>query len=215
MRKTNTLRRFPKFKNGDDPFQLRGIPAGFKLHDFWRWMASDLVYNIHRGALAEYIVAKALGVVENYPRAPWESYDVQIDTEVSDLVTLEVKSAAYVQSWHWVESNPSVIRFNLEPKTRLTALFGKPTRDADYYVFCVLGEPGVFPDPLDLEQWEFYVLPTEAINKEIPKQKTIGLRPLQRLVRRSGLHTPNYDELSGVIKEVIRRDPPEGEMLGP
>ena len=213
MSEANTIRQFPKFQNGDAPFRLSDNPVGFTLYDYWQWMGSDLVSNIQRGVLAEFIVAKALGAAEKYPRAPWESYDLQIDTDVSDFVTLEVKSAAYVQSWHRVDSKPSDIKFNLEPKARLTALYGKPARDADYYVFCVLGEPDVFPNPLDLGQWEFYVLPTDAINKEIPKQKTIGLRPLQNLVSRRGLYTANYDKLSEVIHEVIRRDPPKGEII--
>ena len=178
-------------------------------------MVSDLVYNIHRGAVAEYIVAKALGVAEDYPRAPWESCDLQVHTEAAEFVDLEVKSAAYVQSWHRIDSKPSEIKFNLEPKTQSTTLTGKPSRDANIYVFCVLGEPEVFPDPLDLGQWEFYVLATAVIDQELTNQKTIGLRPLKDLVRLRGQYTANYDELSAKIKEVIRRDPPAGCIVVP
>lgn len=215
MSECKTLRQPPRFRNGDEPFQLRDQSAGYTLYEFWRWMASDVVYNIYRGALAEFIVAKALNVAEEYPRALWESYDLQIHTECAEFVTLEVKSASYVQSWHRICSKPSDIRFNLEPKARSTALSGKPARDADYYVFCVLGEPGMFPDPLDLGQWGFYVLPTATIDQEIKKQKTIRLRPLQELVCRRGQYTANYDELTGVIKEVICRYPPTGGVVVP
>ena len=213
MTNSNTLRQPPKFRNGNEPFQLRGRSAKFTLYDFWQWLASDVVYNIHRGAVAEYIVAQALGVAADYPRAPFESCDLQIHTKVSEFVDLEVKCAAYVQSWHRVDSRPSVIGFNLEPKAGSTALTGKPSRDAHVYIFCVLGEPDVFPDPLDLGQWEFYILPAVAIDEEIPKQKTIRLSPLQKMVRRRGQYTANYDELSNSIEKVIRCNPPKGAQL--
>ena len=212
---SNTLRQPRKFRNGNELFLIRGRSAGFTLCDFWQWMVSDLVYNIHRGALAEYIVAQALGVATDYPRAPWQSCDLQIHTEVSEFVDLEVKSAAYVQSWHRVDSKPSAIGFNLEPKTRATALTGRPSRNAHVYVFCVLGEPNVFPDPLDLGQWKFYVLPSVAIDEEIPEQKTIRLTPLREMVRRRGYYTANYDELSNAIETVICRYPLKGIRIAP
>jgi hypothetical protein len=44
-----TVRR----KTGGEPFQLDGRPTGFTLLNFWQWLASDLVDNALRGALAE------------------------------------------------------------------------------------------------------------------------------------------------------------------
>jgi len=34
----------------------------FGMEDFWRWSASDLLSNALRGVLAEFIVARALGI---------------------------------------------------------------------------------------------------------------------------------------------------------
>lgn len=48
--------------SGSETFHRNGRPAGFDVLDFWRWSSSDLVVNVTRGVLAEYIVAKALAV---------------------------------------------------------------------------------------------------------------------------------------------------------
>ena len=47
----------------------------------------------HPRRLAEYIVAKALGIRDT-KRVEWDPYDLEIDD-----VKVEVKSAAYVQTW--------------------------------------------------------------------------------------------------------------------
>ena len=45
------------------------------ISDFWRWGYSDLIQNINRGILAEYIVAWALNL-DKKPRNPWEAFDL-------------------------------------------------------------------------------------------------------------------------------------------
>ena len=46
------------------------------LKDFWAWNSSDLLNNTLRGALAEYIVAMALGIEFSYAREDWSEYDL-------------------------------------------------------------------------------------------------------------------------------------------
>ena len=53
---------------GNEPLTENGNRLGPSLIDFWRWSISDLVDNTTRGALAEFIVACALG--ENDTGAP-------------------------------------------------------------------------------------------------------------------------------------------------
>jgi hypothetical protein len=55
-------------KTGDECFHSIGASLGYTLLDFWRWSASDLVSNATRGRLAEFIVAKALGISVNAVR---------------------------------------------------------------------------------------------------------------------------------------------------
>src|SRR6266852_730261 len=82
-------------KTGAEPFRTGGIGLGFTLLDFWQWAASDLVGNTTRGRLAEFIVARALGLGITDLRNEWESFDLVTPSNLK----VEVKSAAYIQSW--------------------------------------------------------------------------------------------------------------------
>lgn len=49
-------------------------------------------------------------------------------------------------------------------------------------MLAVLGEPEQADvDPLDVSQWRFYVLATEALNRRLGDQETLSLGPLRRL----------------------------------
>jgi len=160
--------------------------------EFEAWACGDLLANTTRGLLAEYIVATAVGTLKT-KRVEWDKYDLTIDG-----IGVEVKSAAYVQSWE--QTRPSVISFDIGPKTGWDAstntYAASPGRSADVYVFCLLnGTDRHHVDPLDVEQWKFYVLPTSVLNREAPEQKTIRLRPLIAL----GPHQCTYGELKAAI----------------
>ena len=99
-------------KTGDERFHDGGLDAGFGLLSFWRWSASDLVSNTTRGVLAEYIVAKALGIEEE-ARDGWAAYDFKTKSGIK----VEVKSAAYVQSW--AQRHLSAISFRTRKNTCL------------------------------------------------------------------------------------------------
>jgi len=97
-------------RRGDEMFRDRGRDLGFDLAGFWQWSCSDLISNATRGILAEYIVAKALGVADGV-RDEWAACDLT----APDGSRIEVKSAAYIQSWH--QERFSRIAFNVR-KTR-------------------------------------------------------------------------------------------------
>ena len=59
---------------------------------FWEYAYSNFLDNRNRGALAEYIVAEALGIKEK-PSTSWESYDM----ETSNGIKIEVKTSAYIR----------------------------------------------------------------------------------------------------------------------
>ena len=118
--------------------------------EFLAWAYDDLLTNTTRGVLAEYIVAKALGIRDT-KRVEWDQYDLEIDG-----VKVEVKSAAYVQTWE--QTRLSKIMFGIRPakgwdaRTNISATSAQ--RSADVYVFCLLeGEDREHIDPLDVEQW--------------------------------------------------------------
>jgi len=164
-------------KTGKEDFTINGVSEGFILKDFWRWFASDLLDNTLRGTLAEFIVAKALGVLE--PCESWGAYDLDFNQW-----RVEVKAAAYVQSWK--QKKASTITFSIRPARTWTPEYGysdEVKRQSDIYVFCLLCENDPKKaDPMCLEQWEFYPVLTSTINKEFKDQKSVGLSALiQRL----------------------------------
>lgn len=166
-------------KSGQERFHAGGKALDFDIHQFWRWSASDLMNNRMRGLLAEYLVVQAVGVSDR-PRVEWDAYDAI----TPGGIRVEVKSAAYVQSWH--QTKPSTIKFDIRPTRAWFAHSNQYAetvkRQADVYVFCLLGEKGrTDVDPLDVTQWRFFVLETRRLNATIGDQKTIGLRPLLAL----------------------------------
>ncbi len=167
-------------KTGDEQFYQNGSILNLSLINFWQWSVSDLVSNATRGILAEYIVAYALGLTDGV-RAEWDAFDLL----TIDGIKIEVKSAAYLQTWY--HQKLSAIKFNIRPTRLLAASTNKLAieikRQADIYVFCVLNhkEKNSLLDPLNLEQWEFYILRASVLNEKIMKQKTIGLASLQKL----------------------------------
>jgi hypothetical protein len=167
-------------KTGDEPFLIAGKPAAFDLKSFWQWSTSDLVNNSTRGVLAEYLVAQSLGLRAETPREPWARWDL----ETEDGIKIEVKSAALVQSWHQDRlSNPS---FNYRATVGWDADTNRQSdraaREADVYVFALLAhehKPTI--NPLDLDQWRFYVAATRAIEARQRSQHSISLSSLERL----------------------------------
>jgi hypothetical protein len=160
--------------------------------EFLAWAYDDLLANTTRGVLAEYIVASALGTLDT-KRVEWHKYDLCVDG-----IGVEVKSAAYVQSWG---TRPSTISFGIAPTMGWDAdtntYAANAGRSADVYVFCLLnGTDRDHVDPCDVGQWTFYVLPTSVLNREVPLQKRIRLGPLIAL----GAHQCTYDELKAAIQ---------------
>lgn len=65
------------------------------------------------------------------------------------------------------------------------------------YVSCLLKEKDLDRvNPLDVEQWTFYVLATSVLNRERPVENTIRLEPLKAL----GATKCTYDGLKADIE---------------
>ena len=165
-------------KLGSESFHFGSHPIGSSLLHFWQWAASDLTGNALRGLLAEYIVATALGRA-NGMRTEWDAFDILSEKGRK----VEVKSAAHIQSWK--QKAPSLIRFNIRPTQGWNAANSEYSqeskRQADVYVFAVLAhadQPSI--DPLNLDQWVFYVLRASKLN-ELGAQKSIALSRLRKL----------------------------------
>ena len=182
-------------KSGTEPFRKGGASIGFDLREFWGWSGSDLVGNTARGRLAEFIVAKALGVSTSGVREEWMPFDLA----TPEGVKIEVKSSAYLQSWK--QSRLSSIQFSIRParlwNPETNEIESRPARSADLYVFALLAHrEKATLDPLDLDQWSFYVVPTRRLNEHTGDQEKISLGPLERLAGSS----VRFEQLAAAVE---------------
>jgi len=166
-------------KTGSEQFHIDGKELPATLLNVWQWSSSEIVGNALRGMLAEYIVANALGCADGV-RQQWDAYDVL----TPDGIKVEVKSGAYIQRWS--QSRLSPIQFGIQPTIGWDAATNEysttKVRQADVYVFCVLKHTDKATiDPLNLAQWDFYVLPTSVLDENLGKQKTLSLSRLKKL----------------------------------
>ena len=174
--------------------KIKGL--GFTVGDFWAWAYSDVLCNTNRCALAEFLVAAALGVVKA-PRIEWESVDLQYGAK-----KIEVKCSAYLQSWE--QTGLSRIKFDIAKKKQLdkktNAYSGEPIRPADCYVFCIYGEKDAAKTDsiLEVESWEFYVLAKEEIGRPFGNQKSVGIEAIRR-----GCKPVGYGLLKSTVDSVL------------
>ena len=184
---------------GNEEFTLHGKGAGITVLDFWRWAFSDLIDNTQRGVMAEFLVYSSLNriTLDTQKRENWLSFDV---TSPSGR-RIEVKSAAYIQTWT-PENIFAQIRFDIRKKlawdnvTATSATVAK--RNCDLYVFCLFTAKTKEVSILNLDYWDFYVLPTSILDEKIPNQKGISLSSLLKL---EPVKT-DYARLGSVIESI-------------
>jgi hypothetical protein len=169
------------FVNAAHP--LAGLD-GKTVGDFWQWAYSDLLSNGNRAVLAEYVVGAALGCVDS-PRLEWD----KVDLRYGDL-SVEVKSAAACQSWK--QKRPSRISFNIRKSTGWDATKNESAeqagRNSDVYVFCHYPEPDpTRADASNIKAWDFYVVLTKTLDRELPDAKTASLETIRKLGPRCGI----------------------------
>lgn len=182
-----------KKKSGQERFTLKGQERESNLLDFWRWAYSDLVGNTERGKLAEYIVAMALGIHEDIS-VTWDRYDLCS----KEGIAVEVKTSGYLQTWQ--QSKHSDIRFGI-PSTHgwdpVTNSWEKDKRrQADVYVFCLHHHTdSTTINPMDIDQWTFYVISTARLDSLSDNPKSIGL---SRLIQ-EGARECSFDSLQEMV----------------
>lgn len=160
--------------HGSDRF----VGTDAKVIDFWQFAMSDLRMNNTRGYLAEFLVAKALGL-NNVRRVEWDAYDLLLGE-----VRIEVKSSAYLQAWD--QPRPSRISFSGLRGTRYHPRHGYDPAgkglNAHVYVFCVqTAMTHENFNPLDLGQWLFYVVKRSTLERL--GSASVGLATVVRLAK--------------------------------
>lgn len=183
-------------KSGSEPFSLNNSTVPFNLLSFWQWSSSNLVGNTLRGILAEYIVAMAVGSSKGI-RTEWDAYDLK----TSEGITLEVKSGAFIQSW--AQKKYSTIKFDIKQTlgwdSNTNTFSSERVRQSDVYVFCVLDHKDqVTINPLNLDQWVFYILPTKILNEAVGNQKSITMKSLLKLKPKEVKYKDIYETIKSV-----------------
>ena len=182
-------------KSGNESF----IGLESTLLDYWRWAHSDIASNSERGKLAEYIVKCAVNAPSQC-RVEWDAVDIVSAAGVK----IEVKSSAYLQTWKC--SKFSSIQFDIAPKrswfSETNEYSDSICRNSDVYVFCLFAsQDPATADPLNLTQWEFYIISTKVLNECIPNQKPITLNSLKKL----GAQKANYESILDTINTILQQ----------
>lgn len=167
-----------KPKSGSEVITDGGVKTNYYLYDFWSWSVSDLISNATRGRFAEFIVGTALDFDPHILRDEWGEYDLLFDNHIK----IEVKSAAYIQSWNQKRVSP--INFSIKTSKFWDTETGKEPesiRHADVYVFCLLKNKDQSTiDPMKMDQWDFFVVPTCLIDKG-KSQTSLALSSIMKL----------------------------------
>jgi hypothetical protein len=166
-----------------DPFRrvlLFNAHVPDQLIEFWRWAYSDMRSNTVRPLVAEYLVGRALGCLEECGRREWAAWDHEYRGK-----RIEVKSAGYVQAWS--PATKSAIKFGIESaKNAWCAKEEKylgPGRHAHIYVFALNTQTDrELAGLLDEKDWRFFVVPVAILNERFSCQKSISLGSLKKCV---------------------------------
>ena len=184
----------------------------FSVLDFWQYAYSQL--EGLGDTLAEFFVARALGVIKAENVNYWTAYDMAYRNK-----RIEVKATSYVHPWTTRISKTRT--FSIEPTNN--SYWGnscdginagkKLARQSEVYVFCLNNNMDVFNhDPLRIDDWIFYVVPTFEINdycKTNPNQKKISLNVVRRLAK-NGV---TFDELKKAVDTAIEKSDQYYESL--
>lgn len=167
-----------------------------------------LVQNDLRSAYVEEQIAILLGSRWRYAGADWGPFDFE-----SEGVRLEVKQSAALQSWRHTPGRGS---FNIAPKKGVFVgpLFeSSPGRHADLYVFAWHGVIDQSADHRDVNQWTYFVCPTESLPMH---QRSLTRARLEQL---DGVERVGAGGLSNVVERLAqqlrdRRSAPENQSPG-
>ena len=171
-----------KYKN----FSLNGKPIDLSVIDFWQFEFSNLVDLL--GYVAEFLVAKALGKDKPDNCNGWTPYDIKYKGK-----RIEVKATSYYQTWKQEGKVCNIRRFSIRRSQR---------ENSDIYVFCLLnGMNSSEANPLLLDNWEFYVVPSSFLDKECGNNKTISLSR----IRKFDIYGKpvNYSNIPNAINSII------------
>lgn len=181
---------------GNEVFSCNGIDTDMTILEYWRWHYSE-IFDL-QDTIAEFIVAKALGLKKAHNVGSWTLYDIEYRGK-----RIEVKETSYMHAWQTDDEPKSKFRsFRI---TQAYDMYQDNTselhRQNDIYVFCLnTGETRATSNPMQLEHWEFYIILTSVLNEQCGNAKTISLSRLRKMVQ-----PVSYPKLKNSIDEIINQ----------
>lgn len=193
---------------GDEAFSYAGASMNTTVKDFWAWAMSRLMADGPRGDLAEFIVSTALGVDTTIPKKGWGECDIIYDRHRRNEkpLRIEVKCSTYLQAWE----RPSLSKPVFSIAKTASCDIGEfedgcryigrddspPQRRSELYIFCLFAATDrAAADPMELDQWAFYIVPTRLINEKLGDQRSISLPGIARL----GIAKCGYTEIKAAV----------------
>lgn len=175
MAKKEFIHPLVELMKGNEEF-TRCSSRKFGIFDFWRYMYSNIYENT--GDIAEFLVAMALGKTESFKKYGWTQYDLDYEG-----LRIEVKATQYYQPWRADNRVSETRKFGIPKTLTIEGNRNSPkARNNDIYVFCLnKGRTYNTSNPLKIENWLFWVIPTKIINEECGEQKNISLQKVKSL----------------------------------
>ena len=196
--------RYPVM-SGEECFHSENRELPVTVKNFWAWSMSRLLADGPRADLAEFIVNTALGLDITNAKRGWGECDILYED-----IRIEIKCSSLLQAWERKSpSNPvfSIAKtLNCDVKETETGYVyvgrdsSEPQRRSDIYVFCLFANSDrASADPLDMDQWRFFVVPTHVINEKCGNKKSLTLNGIQRL----GDYEVKYGQIKSAVDSVI------------
>lgn len=120
------------------------------------------------------MVEKALGIDMAQNTDCWTLYDVLYRD-----YRIEVKQTGYYHPWNENSKISKIRRFGITKANssyESNETVNKFERQNDIYVFCLnIGETRVDFNPMNVDNWEFYIVPTKVINEKCGDNKRLTI----------------------------------------
>lgn len=173
-------------KSGGEAFRYNNKYLPYTLKDFWSFQYSNLISSKIRDDISKFIVAKALNITDR----KFEYFDGH-DLTSKEGIPIDVRSASYITSLG--EKAPKEIEFKIYKNGDIKKLQGF------IYIFCLLShESKEDLDPLNINQWEFYI--TTRSNLEKILEGSDEKITLKKLILNNAIES----EYENLYKDVIK-----------
>jgi hypothetical protein len=180
---------------GNEKFIFDDKELDFGILDFWKYKYSN-VWNMQE-YIAEFLIEKSLRLEKSQNTDSWTLYDINYRNK-----RIEIKETSYYHPWN---ENSKISKQRVFGITMANSSYensseeNKFERQNDLYIFCLnIGETKEESNPMNIKNWEFYIVPTKIINNVCGNNKTINLGKVKNIAKQV-----DYFEIKNYIDYLI------------